>query len=1286
MRTDLSVKHWLNIVCILVLVPFSNLAISSYSKLDPPAALALIDENGHAEIPDTYTSISADAFKDSDLVSVVIPETITSIGDGAFKNSQIVEIDLPNSVTHIGANAFASTPLTSISMPESLASIGYMAFADSNIQSLTIPDSLTGIPNIFGAWYEHGRLNIKTLVIGDSITSISELQFYDLSTLESLTLGQNISSIGQSAFTDSGITSLVIPDSVITINSYAFLRSGITNLQIGNSVEYIGREAFAEGNLTSVIIPDSVEYLGPDAFRGNDGLKSVVIGNSITAIPADSFRGFELDYVVIGNSVESIGDDAFNGVNGDVFILKPAQENFDIYNFTSMANVYACDTLDEAGVPQGCEDAWPDDGIEVPEWPINVCDSDPSLTECDPCTIEPESCDPCAYDPDSCEDPCALTDSCNDVDTSSDNGSTAIAEFSEAFGGNTIGEGGVYTFPSGAEGWAGFANMNTDMYPLRFTESGSITFNGSVADGGSTNVRFRLEYNPHPDVNPAYDAAEVTVSGSTPTSYTVAIPSQGSNTFSSLIMYVVERDVAVTITDVVVDGEIAVSEPEPAAQVNVTFQVDMSAVETNADGVYLAGGGVFGQDGLLMTDNGSDVWSVTAQLDANTQVLYKFRNQPSFGTWDGFEDVAGLVAGGCNTGDYNDRFVDVGEADITLPVVAYGSCTSDVFVPEPAPGAIVLAVGDVIDFETDVAIESFGGAEAFVADGIVEVIKYEGAEIWAGSVITAGKYIFPIDEAQSVVSADVFSTVSANMRMIIQPQGDHYLGIELDVLHEGNGWQTLTWDFKEVNGPNGFGHMVDISSVSNLDTLVMMPNFGVYGEGNTYQYDNFTFGGGTASVDVPGCTDSAATNYNAYATSDDGNCTFPVSGDDSAGIFSEAFGGTTIGEGGVYIFPSSAEVWAGFANMNDGIYPLIFPEAGSITFNGSLADGGSADVRFRLEYNPYPDVDPAYNTATVTVSGATPTSYTVAIPSQGANTFSSLIMYLETRDVAVTITDVVVSSDADNVDSATPNNQIIKVANTPKGILGKTAVLEVSYDTSDSNNQLTGHGMRIHFNSNLLSFKEITNLVEQDIIVNGQGPFNDEDDFDNDPLTDQYISFGWASLFGNWPNMELPAVLMNIAFDVSDAIDTDITSETSINFTSTALASGYQFESESYNLELQAATWDFDGNGQADALSDGLMMLRYCFGLRDEMVTASAMATGSPMSSEQVVAEIEAAMDIADIDADGELNALTDGLLLLRYLFGLRDDILTNGAVGPDATRSSNSDIQNYLESHMPAI
>ncbi len=36
----------------------------------------------------------------------------------------------------------------------------------------------------------------------------------------------------------------------------------------------------------------------------------------------------------------------------------------------------------------------------------------------------------------------------------------------EAFGGTTIGEGSVYTYPAGTEAWAGFANTNTSLYPI----------------------------------------------------------------------------------------------------------------------------------------------------------------------------------------------------------------------------------------------------------------------------------------------------------------------------------------------------------------------------------------------------------------------------------------------------------------------------------------------------------------------------------------------------------------------------------------------------------------------------------------------------------------------------------------------------------------------------------------------------------------------------------------------------------------------------------------------------
>ena len=85
--------------------------------------------------------------------------------------------------------------------------------------------------------------------------------------------------------------------------------------------------------------------------------------------------------------------------------------------------------------------------------------------------------------------------------------------------------------------------------------------------------------------------------------------------------------------------------------------------------------------------------------------------------------------------------------------------------------------------------------------------------------------------------------------------------------------------------------------------------------------------------------------------------------------FSEAFGGASVGGDGSFTFPSGAESWAGFANVNTAIYPFVFEHGGRIQFTASVPAGGSADVRFRFERLPYPDVDPSYNTEAVTVSG-----------------------------------------------------------------------------------------------------------------------------------------------------------------------------------------------------------------------------------------------------------------------------------------------------------------------------
>ena len=52
---------------------------------------------------------------------------------------------------------------------------------------------------------------------------------------------------------------------------------------------------------------------------------------------------------------------------------------------------------------------------------------------------------------------------------------------------------------------------------------------------------------------------------------------------------------------------------------------------------------------------------------------------------------------------------------------------------------------------------------------------------------------------------------------------------------------------------------------------------------------------------------------------------------------------------------------------------------------------------------------------------------------------------------------------------------------------------------------------------------------------------------------------------------------------------------------------------------------------------------------------------------------------VLDIDADGERDPLTDGLLVERWLFGVRGSSLVNGATDVDCTRCSAAAIESYL-------
>lgn len=56
-----------------------------------------------------------------------------------------------------------------------------------------------------------------------------------------------------------------------------------------------------------------------------------------------------------------------------------------------------------------------------------------------------------------------------------------------------------------------------------------------------------------------------------------------------------------------------------------------------------------------------------------------------------------------------------------------------------------------------------------------------------------------------------------------------------------------------------------------------------------------------------------------------------------------------------------------------------------------------------------------------------------------------------------------------------------------------------------------------------------------------------------------------------------------------------------------------------------------------------------------------------------------------DVDGDGNIDPLTDGLLIIRYLLGFTGNLLIDGAVGANATRTTSIEIENYIKARVPA-
>ncbi|MBR4068250.1 MAG: leucine-rich repeat domain-containing protein [Clostridia bacterium] len=233
---------------------------------------------------DLFTTIGDEAFADSGLEWIDLYDTVTGIGRGAFRNCiHLQSLSLTPSIRKIGAEAFAGcSGLTDLYIGCETSALPKNAFQDCTaltnvtIDSETVPDKLfTDLPvssisfgntvEKIGAAAFQGT-SITELVLPETLTSIGSKAFDDCHLLESVTIRCDADILPADAFKGCiNLKSVTIAKGSIPDG---FLKdSTIQTLVLGDEVSSIGKNAFSGTKLSDVLLPAKVS-VSQNAFLG----------------------------------------------------------------------------------------------------------------------------------------------------------------------------------------------------------------------------------------------------------------------------------------------------------------------------------------------------------------------------------------------------------------------------------------------------------------------------------------------------------------------------------------------------------------------------------------------------------------------------------------------------------------------------------------------------------------------------------------------------------------------------------------------------------------------------------------------------------------------------------------------------------------------------------------------------------------------------------------------------------------------------------------------------------
>ncbi|MBQ5327833.1 MAG: leucine-rich repeat protein [Oscillospiraceae bacterium] len=293
--------------------------------------------------------------------SIVVSEGITEVGERAFYwCTNCTSLTLPESLTAIREYGFNNLrALEYVTLPSNLKTLEFCAFSECvALKEIVIPDSVTSCgSSAFSNCY-----GLLEAVIGKGLKQIPNSMFFGDRNLESVTLPEGLTYIGDTAFSDCGLFKFTIPATLTGLGSSVFggcrrlsefyVESGNQYYKAVDGVLFTkdGKTlvAYSMGDITSYYyVPAGTEVIARSAFNDSYRLQYIYFPDSLKTIEPYAFAYCEsLWAVTFTPNITRIGDSAFRSC---VSLYRAMFKNPDVILESSVfAN---CDTMEDITLP-----------------------------------------------------------------------------------------------------------------------------------------------------------------------------------------------------------------------------------------------------------------------------------------------------------------------------------------------------------------------------------------------------------------------------------------------------------------------------------------------------------------------------------------------------------------------------------------------------------------------------------------------------------------------------------------------------------------------------------------------------------------------------------------------------------------------------------------------------------------------------------------------------------------------------------------------------------------------